>query len=338
MAVLSFLCAAFIFCASVLNVLMPLPERETPGADDLPGTAVTMPLGGGCDPWFYEHEGRYYYCYSQGDGVGVKSADTLSGLFAANGRKVYSAPRGTEYSQDYWAPELHFIDGRWYIYVCADDGENANHRIYVLSCDTPEGDYVMEGKICDSTDRWAIDATVLEYEDELWLIWSGWEGETDKGQNLYIAHMSDPLHIDGKRVLISVPFLPWERKGAPINEAPAVLKHDGSVYLFYSASGSWTDDYCIGMLTLTGRPDCPFGWVKSPLPILSKAETAYGPGHCSFVSCGEEDYIVYHANLESGTGWDARSIRFQPVYYRFGLPVTGGPVQEGTEITVFEQE
>ncbi|MBQ4370009.1 MAG: glycoside hydrolase family 43 protein, partial [Oscillospiraceae bacterium] len=308
------------------------PERpDSPGE----GSAAEMPLGGGCDPCFYEHEGRYYYCYSLGNGVGVKSADSLAQLWDAPGSRVYTAPEGTGWSSDYWAPELHCFDGRWYIYVCADDGANENHRMYVLSCDTPEGEYVMEGKISDPSDKWAIDGTVLQYKGELWFIWSGWESDTDGRQNLYIAHMSDPLHIDGERVMISRPFYSWEKKGMAINEAPAVLYHGENVFLFYSASGSWTDDYCIGMLTLTGEPGSAYGWAKSPLPVLTKAETAYGPGHCSFVSSGGVDYIVYHANLESGTGWNARSIRLQPLLYRFDLPVAGAPVKQGEKVIIY---
>lgn len=332
MTFLSVFSAFFVVIASLFNSILPAPERRVP--ED--GVTVTMPLGGGCDPWFCEHDGRYYYCYSLGNGVGVKCADTLAQLFDSEGRRVYTAPQNCEYSSDYWAPELHFLDGRWYIYVCADDGKNENHRMFVLSCDTPDGGYVMEGKIADPSDRWAIDGTVLEYDNELWFIWSGWEGDEDGRQNLYIAHMSDPLHIDGERVLISSPVFSWEKKGMPINEGPAVLYHGDDVFLVYSASGSWTDDYCLGMLTLTGSPGSVAGWTKSPFPVMKKTDTAFGPGHCSFVTSGGEDYIVYHANLESGTGWNARSVRLQPFLYRFGLPVFGTPAKEGDIITIKE--
>lgn len=333
MTIVSVFSAIAIIIASLLSAALPAPAPAVP---DGTGTEAEMPLGGGCDPCFLQADGRYYRCYPLGNGVGVNSSDKLSTLFDAPGRRVYTGPEGSEYSSDYWAPEIHYIGGRWFIYVCADNGKNENHRMYVLSCDTPDGDYVMEGKITDSTDKWAIDGTVLQYEGELWFIWSGWEGDTDGGQNLYIAHMSDPAHIDGERVCISKPRLPWERKGMPVNEAPSVLYRDGRVYLFYSASGSWTDDYCLGMLTLTGRPDCAAAWVKSPLPVLTKAETAYGPGHCCFVSSGGTDYIVYHANIESGTGWNARSIRMQPVSTRFSLPFIGKPVKEGEKVLITE--
>ena len=37
-----------------------------------------------------------------------------------------------EYSKELWAPELHIIDGKCYIYVACDNGNNYNHRMYVL--------------------------------------------------------------------------------------------------------------------------------------------------------------------------------------------------------------
>ena len=332
-SIIAIIVSAQIFLVSIFAPVIPTVMRKPVSGGD--GTSVTLPLGGGCDPWFYEHEGKYYYCYSLGNGMGVKFSDSLATLFNAEGRRVYTAPVGEMYSSDYWAPEMHFIDGKWYIYVAADDGKNENHRMYVFSCETPDGNYIFEGKISDSTDKWAIDGTVLEYKGELWFIWSGWEGDEDGGQNLYIAHMDSPTHIDGERVLISKPNLSWEKKGMPINEGPELLYHGGRAFLVYSASGSWTDDYCLGILSLIGNPGEKISWVKNPLPVFKKTDTAFGPGHCSFVKSGGIDYIVYHANVESGTGWNDRSIRIQPFFFLFGVPAFGRPLPAESEVVIF---
>lgn len=285
--------------------------------------------GGGADPWYCLQDGVYYYCFSVGNGVAVKSADTLEDVYDAEGRVVYRAPGGTMYSADWWAPELHYINGMWYIYVAADDGANENHRMYVLKSETPRGDFTFCGQITDPTDRWAIDGTVVTVKDELYFVWSGWEGETDGGQNLYIAHMSDPEHIDGERRLLSVPEKKWEINGMPINEGPAALYLDGKTHIVYSASGSWTDEYCLGLLTyVAGDPLDRDNWAKCPVPVLQKEDTAYGPGHCSFVTSkdGKTNYIVYHANVESGTGWNGRSVRIQQFRTFLGIPVFGKPM------------
>ena len=289
---------------------------------------------GGGDPWVVKHEGVYYYCYSTGRGVSVAKADSLSTL-KNKGTTVYTAPSGTMYSAEYWAPELHYINGEWYIYVAADDGNNENHRMYVLkgTSQNPRDRFEMVGQITDPTNKWAIDGTVLQLNGELYFIWSGWEGNVNVAQHLYIAHMSDPCTIDSERVMISTPQYTWEKNGNPlINEGPTVLQHEGKTFLVYSASGSWTDFYCLGMLTLTGDdPLDPDHWDKDNRPVFQRrVGVAYGPGHCSFTTAADGSvWMVYHANLVSGTGWNGRSVWIAPVTFdEDGEPDFGKPRKE----------
>jgi GH43 family beta-xylosidase len=89
------------------------------------------------------------------------------------------------------------------------------------------------------------------------------------------------------------------------------------MHVAYSASGSWCDDYCVGLLTLKqgGDPLSPDSWLKAAKPILSKKDGMFGPAHCSFTSSpdGARTYLIYHANLISGTGWGGRSVWAKPV-------------------------
>lgn len=299
------------------------------------------PVGAhGADPWVIRDGDKYYYCYSGGNGVCVALLDDLSQINESNGVKVYTAPAGTMYSHEYWAPELHKIDGVWYIYVAADDGDNFNHRMYVLrgTDSDPTKPFEMIGKLTDSTDKWAIDGTVLNYNGGLWFVWSGWEGDENVSQNIYIAHMSNPWTIDSERVLISKPDLEWERRGGSpkINEGPVALVKDGTVHIVYSASGSWCDEYCLGVLTCRdGNFMNQASWEKSASPILTKAEGAYGPGHCSFTTDADSSaWIVYHANLASGTGWGGRSVRIQPVSWDGDMPVIGVPANPSETLEI----
>ena len=271
----------------------------------------------GADPWLIFHEGAYYYCLSGKGGVCVARVENIGGLSQAEPVRVWQPPEGTMYSKQLWAPELHYVDGDWYIYVAADDGRNENHRMYVLkgSSQNPLDPFGFVGKISDPTDRWAIDGTVMRCAGKLYFIWSGWEGSENVAQNLYIAPMDGPCKISGERVKISAPELSWELIGGAnlpkINEGPAAAEHKGAHHIIYSASGSWCDDYCLGLLTLKGGdPLAPGAWVKSDKPILSKSEGMFGPGHCSLTTSpdGAQTYVVYHANLVSGTGWRGRSV------------------------------
>lgn len=273
------------------------------------------------DPWIIsDNHGGYYYCWS-GGGINVAHIENLTDLqhFSTLGKNVWSAPSETSYTRNIWAPELHCINGEWYIYFAADDGNNDNHRMFVLQCtgDDPTMPFRFVGQITDPTDRWAIDGTVLNYQDELYFIWSGWEGTTNVAQHLYIAHMSSPTEIDSERVRISSPTLSWEIQGGSpaINEGPTALVKDGKVFVTYSGSGSWCDEYCVGLLTLNGDdPMKASAWEKSLLPIMSKTAGTYGPGHASFAEAPDGRlWIFYHANEVSGSGWGGRSLRMQPV-------------------------
>ncbi|MBN1292309.1 MAG: glycoside hydrolase family 43 protein [Candidatus Latescibacteria bacterium] len=294
----------------------------------------------GHDPWVTQKGGVYYYCYSQKGGIWVNRSRTIQNAVQFRGIEIWRPEPGTPYSKEIWAPELHNIRDRWYVYFAADDGKNENHRMYVLESDTGNalGKYTFMGKIADSSDKWAIDGTVLNFDGNLYFIWSGWEGEKNVQQNLYIARMKDPVSVKGNRVLLSQPDYDWEKIGNPlINEGPQVLHHHSDVFIIYSASGSWTDDYCLGQLRLTGTdPLNPESWHKKMTPVFGSTATVFGPGHASFTKSpdGSEDWIVYHAAKFSGAGWN-RNTRMQPFIWDIdGNPCFGYPVSEGVEIPI----
>jgi GH43 family beta-xylosidase len=299
----------------------------------------------GQDPSVVQFNGYYYLVQSINGATAleVTKSRTLTGLASGTRVTVWTRPATTgPLCCNVWAPELQLINGRFYIHFAADDGNNANHRMYVLESNTldPQGSYTLKGKIAAPTDRWAIDGTVLQVGASLYYLWSGWEGTRDGQQNLYIAPMSNPYTISGERVLISSPTNTWERIGRPyVNEGPQALLRNGKVFIVYSASGSWTDDYCLGMLTASATSNLLLAsaWTKSPGCVFSKRDTAYGPGHNNFIQSpdGTEDWLIYHANPVSGGGWSGRNIRVQRFTWKAdGSPNFGTPVATYTALTV----
>ena len=267
------------------------------------------------DPSVIYHNGRYYHCFANADAIYVAESVTVEGLIKAKPVCVYKPEENREYSKELWAPELHVIKGKCYIYVACDDGNNYNHRMYVLTTDSddPTDPYRLIGKMTDGTDRWAIDGTVFEYKNELYTVWSGWEADINDRQNLYIARMSDPFTICSPRVKISTPEYDWEKMDCIgdgysyplINEGPFAYEKDGKLRILYSASGSWANHYCLGILELDGDGLLNAeNWEKQPFPALSLEDGWNGPGHCSVFSDGERDYIAFHTYNEGKTeGW-----------------------------------
>jgi GH43 family beta-xylosidase len=285
------------------------------------------------------HEGFYYYCESKIHqcSIRIRKSRTIAGIGQDPGICVWTAPVTGRNSHAVWAPELHRFGNKWFIYYAADDGQNENHRMWVLESedDNPLGKYHCRGEL--KTDGWAIDGTVLTANDgKMYFIWSGWPGKADGQQNLYIARMKNPWTVANHRTLICTPDQPWERNAMPICEGPQVLKRNGDIFIVYSASGSWTEDYCLGMLhNSTGDLLNPAAWQKRG-PVFQKTEDVWGVGHCSFVKslCGTEDWILYHSKSEKTHGWKDRDVHAKRfVWTAEGLPDFGKPTPRGTPIT-----
>ncbi len=303
-------------------------------------------LPSGPDPWVIWQGGFYYYTHTQGNKISLWKTAKMSELKTAPVQTVWTAPSNGPNVHNVWAPELHYLQNKWYLYYTAGASpDHATQRSFVLensNADPRTGSWTDRGKIADpSADFFAIDGTVFYHNNKYYFIWSGHATASDKTQRLYIGVMSDPWTISGSRQLISSPEFPWESVGGPpaVNEAPEILVNpSGKVFLIYSASGCWTDDYALGMLTLksAGDPMNPADWTKSPQPVFTKntANSVYGPGHNSFFTSidNKENWILYHANSTTGQGCgDARSPRMQKFSWKpDGTPDFGQPININT--------
>lgn len=312
-------------------------------------------LPSGPDPWTIYKDGYYYYTNSTGDNITIWKTKSIATLSTAEKKAVWTPPKTGPYSKELWAPEIHFFQNKWYVYFAADSGNNNDHRLYVLenaSADPLQGVWTMKGKLTTPDDKWSIDGSVMEYKHKLYVIWSGWKGDKNGEQDIYIAQMKNPWTVEGKRTLLSKPQYDWELNGdlhdadnpahVSVNEGPEFLVHDNKIFLIYSASGCWTDFYTLGMLTADSNADLldSTAWKKSAKPVFKQSpeHSVFAPGHnCFFVSPnGKEDWILYHANSHKGDGCGGkRSPRAQKFTWNAdGTPNFAEPVAAGVKLKV----
>lgn len=312
-------------------------------------------LPAGADPWCFYKDGYYYYTNTTGGNITIWKTNNIATLSTSESKVIWTPPDSGSCSKEIWAPEIHFIRGKWYVYFSADNGKNINHRLYVLENASPDplvGSWIMKGKLTTPEDKWSIDGSVFEHKGKMYLIWSGWKGDVNGQQDIYMARMKNPWTVEGKRALISSPTYDWEKVGAiknpedppqvNVNEGPEVLRHGNKLFLIYSASGCWTDAYSLGMLSTTADKDImnPASWTKNSHPVFTQSvrNKVYATGHNSFFKSpdGKEDFILYHANSKPGEGCGTRrSPRAQKFKWnRDGTPDFGEPVPEGTEVPV----
>ncbi len=331
----------------VIGSLMLLGHSEPDAASkqDVKNT-FTNPVWEGADPWIVQQGDEYVYCFSANNGISVSRSKLLTQR--GENRKIWSAPKTGWNKSCVWAPEIHFIDGHWYVYYAA--GESGppfiHQRTGVLRSKTADvfSEYEDMGMLNTGDDPgniskniWAIDMTVFEHQGKLYALWSGWLKQMDTDatpQHLFIQEMENPYTLKGKRVLLSSPEESWETGGPlNLNEGPQVLMRNDRVFIVYSCRESWLKEYRQGMLELKSSdadPLNPESWKKQG-PVFEGNQAVHGVGHVSFVKSPDktEDWIIYHSKKGTEPGWD-RDVRMQPFTWNTdGTPNFGEAVKAG---------
>jgi GH43 family beta-xylosidase len=294
--------------------------------------------------------GQYYVTATvpEYDRIILRRAATIAGLATAEEHVIWRRHESGAMAAHIWAPELHRIESKWYVYFTAGRSDDIwAIRLYVLEnagADPYTGEWIEKGQLKTAFESFSLDATTFEHRGQRYLVWTQRPLEPKgAGTDIYIARMRNPWTIDGPQVSISSPTLDWETRGFKVNEAPAVIVRNGRVFITYSASA--TDaNYCMGLLSAPADAELVnrASWTKSPVPVFatSRKNGQFGPGHNSFTIAedGKTDLLVYHArNYEKINGDPLhdpnRHTRVQPFKWKadgtpdFGEPVADGPIQ-----------
>lgn len=195
----------------------------------------------------------------------------------------------------FWAPEVSFYRGKYYMIFTARRRSDHSLRIGLAVSAAPQGPFtdVKDGPLFDAGYA-AIDGSLFfDGDGSVYLYYA-----RDCSENIvdgvhiseiYGAKLSDDLtELVSEPVKLTSPTLPWETERDPAwrwNEGPAVLAHNGKYYLNFSVNCYDCPDYSVGC-AVSERPLGPF--VKYEKPVLVRGEGDFsGPGHNSFFRDGE---------------------------------------------------
>ncbi|MET7364809.1 family 43 glycosylhydrolase [Streptomyces sp. NPDC005566] len=330
----------------VATLLLPSPAQAA--APDSPAVPYSNPLvNQRADPHIFKHTDGFYYFTAtvpEYDRIVLRRATTIQALSTAPETVIWTKHATGEMGAHIWAPEIHFIDGKWYVYFAAGRADDVwKIRMHVLESSAANpltGGWIEKGQIKTPMDSFALDATTFVVNGSRYLSWAQQDPGINSNSNLYIARMVNPWTIGGTPVRLSAPTYSWETVGYRVNEGPALIQHGGKVFMTYSASAT-DSNYCLGMLTAsaTGNLLDPAAWSKSATPVFATnaATGQYGPGHNSFTTSEDNrsDVLVYHDRNYKDIAGDPlndpnRRTRVQKVYWKAdGTPDFGIPVADG---------
>lgn len=274
------------------------------------------------DPYITKGSDGYYYftasypMYGANDKEGydriiLRRSKTIEGLADAEEKVIWDEKDSATAHRFIWAPEIHEINGKWYVYFAASGQANNVWDIncHVIACDgadpyndtwTDKGKFqAAEGDTVSFT-GFSLDMTYFKANGRHYVCWAQKVGES----NVYLATIdpNEPWKTTSKALLLTKPEYYWERVSIPVNEGPAAMIQDGNVYLAFSASATGPE-YCIGLMyanECSNLMDID-AWTKLETPLLTSEDLIgeYGPGHNSFVQDENGDWVfVYHSRSE----------------------------------------
>jgi GH43 family beta-xylosidase len=209
----------------------------------------------------------------------------------------------------YWAPEVTYDNGHFYLYYSVGNEELMEIRVAVS--EHPAGPFMDSGRRLTS-EPFAIDAHVFLDDDgsRHFFYATDFLDRSHIGTGTVRDRMLDPFTLAGEPVPVTLPRHDWHvyhpirpEKGYVrwhTVEGPFVLKHEGLYYQMFSG-GNWQNPtYGVSYATARGL-DEPGDWKQAAdgervLPILRTTGEVVGPGHNSVVRGPDNRqlYCVYH--------------------------------------------
>ncbi|HEX9600984.1 MAG TPA: family 43 glycosylhydrolase [Mariniflexile sp.] len=290
-----------IFTVVIMAIVSPLQSHSQTFEFDNPIAEQRA------DPWVHKTDDGIYYLIAtvpEYDRIVIRKANSINGLKEAKEKEVWHKHETGVMGHHIWAPELHKIDGVWYIYFAAGEAENIwNIRMWALSNpseDPMQGEWTEAGQIKTQKESFSLDATTFVHKEKRYLIWAQNVKGGSHGTALVLSEMKNPTTLTGPEVILTEPEFSWEKMKYNVNEGPAVIKRNEKIYVTYSASAT-NHNYCMGLLWIDADADLldASNWHKSPGPVFYTNEDLkrYGPGHNSFTTAedGKTTVMIYHA-------------------------------------------
>ncbi|HET8735939.1 MAG TPA: glycoside hydrolase family 43 protein [Pricia sp.] len=293
-------------------------------------------LEDGADPYAVLHDdGYYYFMATRGNRLDLWRTDDLTQLESVTPKTIWSPQETGPNSCCIWAPEIHYIDGKWYVYYTGSDkSDEGDHSRFVFvlensSANPMEGEWIDRGQI--NTKYSGIDGSIFPYRGKMYFLYSPYVGDHS---DVAIATMENPWTLNNDESILAAPKYDWEKTDdRSILEGPMFLEGPkDEVFIVYSAGACWDDNYSLGLLA--AKKDADFleagSWQRFPEAVfeMSKENDVYGPGHHGFTISrdGMENWLIFHAKDRPGLGCSQRSSRLQRFTWRengrpdFGVP------------------
>ncbi len=220
-----------------------------------------------------------------------------------------------------WAPDVSQISpGHFVLYFAAKSATSRYQCIGAATASGPAGPFVGKDKplLCPKDEGGAIDPdSFVDSDGSRYVIWKNDGNCCGSPTWLQASAVSaDGLSVTGHPTRLLTRTQDWEGN---VVEAPTMVKHSGTYFLFYSANDYSGSKYAIGYATapsVTG----PFKKAERRLLTTEMSKSKYlGPGGQDVIVDKSGSYqLIFHSWQIVG---DGRGMNVLPLQWKDGLPV-----------------
>lgn len=316
----------------------------------------TAPIMG--DPFLhYEESEKTFYLYGTTGGSRFDYYVSKDLVDWSLGGTCFQ-PTSSDWSQNrLWAPEMHKIGDKYYLYYSAAENSSATLHCSVAVSDSPKGPFtnnIAEG-VDGSKPRFdfgfaSIDGSVFVDDDGKMYYYFA-KDQVDGISTIWGAELENPYTLKGPaKQLTRVGYSkttgnetqPWETAQGRWNEGPYMVKHGDIYYLTYSANMYTSKYYGVGYATSFSplddfeKPaDCMLMGSEKLANSADEWDYASGTGHHMFITLGNQTYVVYHKQyniINKGNvrifAYDSFGFREDGTMYINGSTISPQPLPE----------
>lgn len=215
-------------------------------------------------------------------------------------------------SSSFWAPELFYRKGTYYLYYVARKKSDGISCIGVATSQDPSKGFTDKGILLEFGKE-AIDPFVIEEDGLLYMTWKAY-GLDQRPIEILGARMSDDgLKITGE------PFMLLKDDKKQGLEGQSLIKKDGYYYIFYSP-GNCCGRGCSYKTEVARSASLKGPYMKfAGNPLLSETEDWKCTGHGTLVtSKAGKDYFLYHAYNKTADVFTGRQAMLGEVVWNTG--------------------
>ena len=196
-------------------------------------------------------------------------------------------------SNSFWAPELCYHNGTFYVYYTARRKEDRVSCIGVATTkDLRKG--FTDHTIIVEWGKEAIDGFIFQDDDKKrYISWKAYGLNKERPIEILASELSvDGLSLVGEHFSLTRFDLGWKGNG---DEGQCLVKHGEYYYLLYSIGGC-CDNRCDYRVMVSRSKNLKTGWEQLPEPIMQGGDVWKCTGHGTLVTTPDNRYYyLYHS-------------------------------------------